>query len=443
VIQAANELSKTLRLAIPIAIGQLTQVVIQITDALMIGRLGKIELAASAFAFSFVAIFMVFNLGFTGCISTLVAQDRGAGRPRLLYESFRHGLWLSFGFGVFGFILLVSIIPVLGSFGQDGAVVEATRPYLFMLAISCIPMSLQNGFRQFSEGLGYVKIPMAIAIAGVGLNILFNFFLIFGFAGFPRLELLGAGISTLIARIFMAGILGFVVYRLALYRQHRRVSGRYRWRPSVALRCLRIGLPTGCLGLFEIGAFSCVTILVGWFGAASLAAHQVVLNMVTFTYVVTLSFGFAANIRVGRAYGERDIKTCRRIGHSTISFAVAFMSVSALLLWFFRRDLPSLYIEDVEVIRIGAQLIIVAAVFQIFDGLQAVTLGVLRGMGDVQVPMVLAFVAYWVLGLPVGIFFGFILGLEAPGVWIGLGVGLGVIATILCRRFYQSTRISE
>lgn len=434
-------LRSVLLLAVPIGIGQLTQVVLQITDALMIGRLGAEALAASAFASSLFAVFMVFGMGFSAAISTLVSQNRGAHRVRLIFESYRHGFILCLFVGVFSCLCLFSIIPVLPLFGQEEGVVNLAGPYLFCLAISCIPMAVQNASRQFSEGLGLVVVPMLVAIAGVLLNIALNYALIYGAFGFPRLELLGAGLSTLLTRLLMAGSLLALVFRLKAYKVFLPPKLRWRpWRMDLSRECIRIGLPSGTYGLFEIGAFTSVTIFVGWFGAASLAAHQIVLNMATFTYVVTLSLGFAATIRVGFFYGEEDFVSLQKIGRVVILFGAVFMSMTAILFFCFRHELPALYIADPEVLKVASQLIVVAAVFQVFDGLQAVSLGILRGMGDVQLPMLLCFVAYWVIGLPISMIIAFPLGYEALGFWMGLAIGLGVIAAVLVYRFFFLSR---
>lgn len=418
-------------------VAQTTQVILQITDALMIGRLGAVDLAASAFASSLFALFMVFSMSFTASIATLVAQARGARRHYLIFENFKHGAILSLIVGVLSFAILSAFVPALDLFGQPAAVAEAATPYLFCLALSCLPMALQNAIRQFSEGLGNVKTPMLVALFGVVLNVALNFLLIYGLYGFPRLELLGAGVATLISRSTMAGMMLWILFRSPFFRVYLPKRWSRSWRRKLALRNLQIGLPTASYSLFEIGAFSSVTIFVGWFGATALAAHQIVLNMATLTYVITLSLGYAATIRVGFAFGQKDFEACRRIGVGVGCFAFCFMSLSALVLFLLREQLPSWYISDSEVIALGAKLIVIAAVFQIFDGLQSVTTGVLRGYGDVQVPMLLCFVAYWVLGLPLGLFVGFSMGLEAVGLWIGLALGLGVMALVLSARFLR------
>jgi MATE family multidrug resistance protein len=439
-----KDLRITLRLALPIAIGQSTHVVLQITDALMIGHLGGEHLAASAFGGSLFSVFMVFGMGFSGCIATLVSQNRGAGRPHLVFESYRHGLILCLIVGIFSFICLAALIPVLPLFGQDPVVIDLAGPYLFCLALSCVPMAIQNASRQFSEGLGIVIVPMLIAVAGVLVNIAANYLLIYGAFGFPRLELLGAGIATLLVRTLMAISLVVLLWKLSVYRPFVPLKLRWRsWRKSVSLECLRIGLPSGTYGLFEIGAFTSVTIFVGWFGVASLAAHQIVLNMATFTYVITLSLGFAATIRVGYFFGQKDKEGVRRVGTGVIGFAFVFMAATGLLFFFFRKELPGLYISDPEVIRVASSLIVVAALFQIFDGLQSVCLGILRGMGDVQLPMLLCFVAYWVIGIPISMVIAFPFGQEALGFWMGLAIGLAIIACVLVYRFFQLSRDSE
>jgi MATE family multidrug resistance protein len=279
------------------------------------------------------------------------------------------------------------------------------------------------------------KQAMMVTVSGNIVNIIMNYILIFGKLGFPSLGLFGAGIATLIARVIMALVMIiFVVYhrRFRIYWKHYERKG---FDTKVFRRILNIGLPSGFQFIFEVGAFSFAAIMVGWIGTSALAAHQIAISLSSISYMMATGIATATTIRVGNQLGKSDFPMLRKVGNTGFLIGAGFMGISALVMVLLNRYLPTWYIDDVEVIEMASRLILIAALFQISDGLQVVGLGALRGMSDVRIPTLFTLLAYWILALPVGYLFGIYLDFGAGGVWIGLLTGLTVTAVLLIIRF--------
>jgi MATE family multidrug resistance protein len=292
-----------------------------------------------------------------------------------------------------------------------------------------------QGYKQFAEGLSLTKQSMYISVFANALNIIGNYMLIYGKWGAPALGLEGAAISTLIARIIMAWMMAYYVQKANLLKAYR-----LRWKRKFIsvrhmVRILQLGWPISLQMTFEVGAFSFSAIMIGWLGAKELAAHQIAISIAALTYMMASGIAAAATIRVGNLFGSGKLNDMRTAGYSSLLMVICFMTTAALVLILLNNFIPQLYIKDPEVIKIAGGLIVIAALFQISDGIQVVGLGALRGLEDVKVPGLISLLAYWVIALPIGYVLGFPLGGGANGIWTGLLFGLTVAAILLFFRF--------
>jgi MATE family multidrug resistance protein len=324
--------------------------------------------------------------------------------------------------------------------GQPDDVVTLAIPYLSIIAISIIPTMIFQTYRQFAEGLQRTRVAMIIVVGSNLLNIVLNYILIFGKYGFPEMGLNGAGWATLISRVVMAFSMMLYVYYGKKYQAYKAGFSIGNYSRSLINKMLHIGLPAGSQFIFEAGAFGLSAIMMGWLGTTALAAHQIAINLATISYMTTSGLGAAATIRVGNFWGQRDTNNLRASAFTMIGMAIIIMTAWALLFIFGRYFLPSLYIEDQPVIDLTASLLIIAAFFQLSDGIQVVTAGALRGLQDVKIPSLLIFVAYWIIALPLGYWLAFPLKMGANGIWIGLFLGLTLTATAMVVRFNKLSK---
>ena len=428
-------------LAYPVMLSMLGQVMTGVADSVMIGWTGATPLAASSFANVFFSIPLFFGIGVSYAITPLVAQAEGAHDETKIIDTLKNGALINLVTGFILVMLIFSIIPFMHSMGQPDDAVTLAIPYLSIIAISIIPTMIFQTYRQFAEGLQRTRIAMIIVVGCNLVNILLNYLLIFGHFGFPELGLNGAGWATLIARCLMAlSMMGYVYYGKKFQAYQAGFSiGKYS--RSLISKMLHIGLPAGSQFIFEAGAFGFSALMMGWIGTTALAAHQIAINLATISYMTTSGLGAAAAIRVGNFLGQKDLMNVRSSAFTMIGMSVVLMMAWALLFIFGRHLLPGLYIEDQSVIELTASLLIVAAFFQLSDGIQVVTAGALRGLQDVKIPSLLIFIAYWIIALPLGYWLAFPLKMGASGIWIGLSIGLTLTATAMVVRFNRLSRV--
>lgn len=435
------ELKQTLRIGLPIMIGQLSYMAIQITDNIMIGHYGIVSLAASSFAGSIFSFFLVFALAALQFTSTTVSKALGAQRFDECAEAYRVSLTVAGTLASLMLVLLFLFLPFIDKFSQPPEVVHEAAPYLSMLAFSLIPLCFFHSSKQFSESIGMVWIPFYIQLVSIALNALLNWIFIFGKWGAPELGLFGAGLSTLFVRTMSLILLLIIILRNPQFEKYRPQKWIGALNQKLLKTSIRLGFPSGLQGLFEVGVFALAGIMIGWIGAAALAAHQIALSLASATFMVALGMGAAGNIRVSHALGRNDLKSARRIGLGIFGFISVFMFVMACLFFFFRFEIAEVFVSNnLEVQSLAAQLLILAAVFQIFDGLQVSAISCLRGLEDVKIPTWITFSVYWLIGLPLCYFLGFSLNLGAFGVWTGFAIVLFFVALILCLRFLRLTR---
>lgn len=436
----ARHAKLTLRLSIPVIIGQMGHVLMGQIDNIMIGDLGYTYLSAASLANSIFILLFVFGIGISFAISPLVAEAKASGKHEACAAYLKQGVWIGW---ITGLVLVLAIslsiyaLPYLDQPPQD---VELATTYMILLGISALPNVLFLIYKHFADGLSATRPAMVVTLLALLVNTFANWLLIYGNWGFPRLELIGAGYATLISRIFMYGAMYFYVRKARLTRQYRFQGSFWHWDSSVIKRLLNIGLPSGFQYFFEVGAFSGAAIMVGKLGMADRAAHQIAIGTATVTYMVVMGISSGATIRVGTAFGLGNREEVRRAGLSGIGLGAGFMFLAALMLVIFRYPIARIYVDDIGVIATAANLLMIAALFQIFDGIQAVALGALRGIQDVNIPTLITLFAYWGVALPTGYLMAFVWGVGLNGVWYSLVIGLLLAAIFLTTRFLMLVR---
>jgi len=437
-----HEVRPTLALALPIMAGMVSQMLMGLADTIMVGRVGVVPLAASAFVNALAHLPLVFGLGLLSCIAVQTSQAYGAKRPAEAGEVLRHGLAMSAIIGLLAMLALFALHPLLGHMGQSPEVAAASGNYLLLFGASLLPALIAHGCKQFSDALNHPWLPTLVMLGSVLLNIFLNWILIYGNWGAPALGLEGAGWATLIARIVLATVLIGYVLRATAMRTFHPLRWQIAFSGAQFRTMFTVGWPVGAQHFFEVSAFTLGAIMMGWIGADAIAAHQIAISCAAMTFMSALGIGAATCIRVGHAYGAKQFQRTRRIGFSAIAMAATLMGGFGIVFALAGKPIAGLFIESPTVVALTAQLLIVAAIFQIADGVQVTSLSALRGLSDVRVPAVIAVVAYWFVALPVGYVLAFRAQLGVVGMWIGLAAGLGAAAVGLTRRFHWHTRKS-
>lgn len=431
---------KNFTLAYPVMLSQLGHVLVGVADNIMVGKLGAVPLAASSLANAVFFLLLTFGIGVSYAITPLVAAADGADNRSTIAQVLKHGLLINITTGVILFAIVIFGGNALQFMNQPEDVVALAIPYLAVITFSIIPFMLFQTFRQFAEGLSMTKQAMYITITANIINVILNYIFIYGKLGVPAMGLLGAGWATLISRVLMGlMMLGFVYYHKNL-KQYREGFSLGNYSMIYIKKMLNIGVPAAFQFAFEVSAFAGAAIVIGWFGANALAAHQIAINLVSISYMMASGLSAAATIRVGNQLGRADIVTLRRAAFTIFIMVGAFMVICGIIFYFGRFYFPTFYINDMEVINLAAALIVIAAIFQLSDGIQVVSLGALRGLKDVNVPTIVTFIAYWVLGLPIGYWLAFKYNYGPIGIWIGLLIGLTVAAVLLSIRFNRMTK---
>lgn len=430
-----KHLLATFKLAVPVIIGQLGLIMMGVVDTLMVGELGADYLAAAALANHIVILLVIISLGISMAVTPLVAISVGAGRTEETQVFFKQSLIVNFCFGAIVMTMILVSSELIQFLHQPPEVVKYAASYTKILAISVIPWMIYQSYKQFIEGLSVTHPPMVVTIIANIVNAFVNWVLIFGNLGFPRLDLDGAGIATSLSRIFMMVVLIVYVNRSKRFKHFDLKPIVNKIDLTKIKKILRLGVPSGFQYFFEVGAFSFAVVMVGWLGAKSLAAHQIAINLASISFMAVTGISAAGGIRVGNAVGKTNIMETRQAGFASVILGVSIMFCAGLIFVLLRNYLPSLYISDQEVIIITSDLLVIAAIFQIFDGTQAVGIGILRGLTDVKLPTIITFIAYWVISLPIGYVLGFRFELGVQGVWIGLLIGLAASAVMLMLRF--------
>ncbi|WP_339727131.1 MATE family efflux transporter [Maribacter stanieri] len=444
-----KEFSYNIKLSVPVILGMLGHTFVQLADNIMVGQLGTAELAAVSLGNSFVFIAMSLGIGFSTAITPLVAEADGAGNKENAKSALKHGLVLCtvLGLTLFGLILLAK--PVMYAMKQPIEVVELALPYLDLVAFSLVPLVIFQAFKQFSEGLSQTKYPMYATIVANIINILLNYLLIFGNFGFPEMGIVGAAIGTLVSRFFMVFYLWFILKTKEKFKYYVTGFNFAKIEKTVMKKIVELGFPSSLQMFFEVGIFTSAVWLSGVLGKNAQAANQIALNLSSMTFMFGMGLGIAAMIRVGNQKGLTNFKELRRIAQSIFLLTFLLEIIFAALFLIGRHWFPSLYLDiddmtnfadNTEVLVIAAELLLVAAFFQISDGIQVVVLGALRGLQDVKIPTVITFISYWLIGFPVSYYLCLHTDLKSTGIWIGLLTGLTASAIMLYIRFNYLTK---
>ncbi len=431
---------QTIKLALPIIAGQLSQILISLADTTMVGHYDSQSLAASSLANALFFTIYIVGVGITIGLTPPVASSFAAGDIKACKKYFKHGIVLYTMIGFLIFLIVYVSAFFLENMGQQPEVVVLARPYLQILGASAFFMLVFQAIKQFMHGLSHAKEPMFIEFGEAILNVFLNYLLIFGNWGFPEMGLLGAGIATVMAR--MVGCIALIILfvnspRFKVYLQS------IQWKVFSVKEfkyLLKLGIPIGLSMLFEMSAFAMSNVMMGWIDSNTLAAHQIALNIASVTFLVAQGISAATAVRTANQLGLKNTQELRMAGKAGMLINLMFMAACVLLISIFYQVLPVLYVNDVEVQKIASTLLIVAALFQLSDGLQVACMGALRGITDVRVPTLITLFAYWGIGIPLGYVLCFVLEMGAVGIWFSLFIALTAAAILLTMRFLSRSK---
>lgn len=424
-------------LAIPIILGNVAQMAVNMIDSAMVSQLSYFHLAASALVNNMIGFPFVIALGFTVVISPLVAGLRGQQSIE------KCGILLNNAVVINGLlsILVVTLLNFCGDLvfylDQDPDVALLARPYLSWMLWSIVPMTIFLSIKQFCDGLQQTRVPLILSLSSIPLNALLNYLLIFGNFGFPCLELEGAGIATFWTRVIIAIIMGWYVLINRKYKIYHLENRKLKI--ETIRQVIKLGLPSAWQYCSEIGAFVVLGVMVGWFGAIQQAAHQISLSVASLTFMVSIGLSTAGSIKVGEAFGMNDLNRARQSGILVLQLAIVYGLVCAAIFLLFRNYIPRLFTQELIVIQHASILFCLAAGFQLGDSLQAVGIGILRGLQDVKVPTLYTTICYWFAGIPIGYLLSVKLEMEVVGIWIGFIVCLSSMGLLLLLRFLRIT----
>lgn len=446
-----KEFRYNLQLSFPVMLGMLGHTFVAFADNVMVGQLGTAELAAVSLGNSFIFIAMSLGIGFTTAITPLVAEADSSSNIGDGKNAFKHGLVLSTILSIILFCLILMSKPLLYVMDQPIEVVNLAIPYLDIVALSLIPLIIFQALKQFSDGLSNTKYPMYATILANIINIILNYLLIFGSFGFPKLGIIGAAIGTLVSRIIMVYFLWLIFKSKNKFKDYITGLNFRKIEKKINVKLFNLGFPSALQMFFEVGIFTAAIWLSGVLGKNPQAANQIALNLSSMTFMVGIGLSVAAMVRVGNQKGVNDFLNLRRIAFSIFFLTFLIEIVFATFFLLFREWLPTLYLDEYdlinikdnsEVILLASKLLLIAAFFQIFDGLQVVILGALRGLQDVKTPTLITFISYWIIGFPICYYLGLYTELKSVGIWIGLFTGLFVASILLYIRFnYLSKKL--
>ena len=423
-------------------ISQLGHTLVSTADSVIVGHFaGTIPLAAVSLVNSVFMVVLVLGLGVAYGITPLIAQENGKKNygecARLLSSS----IILNLLVGIFLFAgVYFGSMWALDHLDQDLAVVKEARPFLFLLSLTIIPLMIFSAFKQFAEGLGFTRQAMNISIWGNVLNILLAIVFVKGMFGIEPMGVKGVGYSTLIDRCLMAIVMGWYVFKSETFHKYIQGFTWFRWDQARSWRIFQIGWPVGMQYVFEIGAFAAAAILAGTLGATEQAAHQVAINLAAITYMMASGIAAAATIQTGHSLGRNNRDRLKKSAVASYHIVLVFMGFMALIFASANQLLPWIYTADRAVIMGAAQLLIIAGIFQLFDGTQVVGLGILRGLSDVRMPTLITFIAYWIIGLPIAYLLGIYADMGLKGIWYGLTLGLLSSSLLLFIRYRNQMR---
>jgi MATE family multidrug resistance protein len=426
-------------LGLPLVGSHVAQMLIGVTDTVMLGWYDVTDLAALSVASPIFFILFIFGSGFAWAVTPMVATAIGQGDERQIRRVTRMGLWLSIAFGLALTPVFFFMEPILLAIGQDPDVARQAGKYMPLLGLGLIPALLVQVFKSYLAALENTRAILFAVIGAALMNALANYVLIFGHFGAPELGILGAGIASFVSHA--VSLVALAAYAVRKHPEHELLRNFHRPDPEALRRVFRLGMPIGFTLLAETGLFAASSVMMGWLGTVPLAAHGIALQIASVTFMIPLGLSQAVTVRVGRAWGEGDAEGLRNaaVAGLMLSGVALVMTIAAFLL--IPEILIGLFVDPIDpdrpqILEVGVVLLAMAALFQLVDNGQVMGLGMLRGVQDTRVPMMMAVIAYWGIGLPVAYVLGFVAGLEGAGVWLGLTVGLAVACVSMQTRFW-------
>ncbi|MDY0930460.1 MATE family efflux transporter [Chryseobacterium sp. CFBP8996] len=435
-----NYTKEALTLALPVMLTQVGQVSVNLFDNIIVGKLlGADALASVSLGNAVFFSMFVLALGFSFAIPPLVSEAHSKNDHKTINSVFSHGFVINMTVGIILMLILFLGLPLLYHSGQPAKIIPDTVDFLWIMAISIVPFMAFQTLREVSEGLSYtIGVTKATIIANV-INIVLNYVLIQGIWIFPEMGVKGSALASLIARIFMVVFLYFVLMKEPKTKQYiKDFSLKMQvFSKKMFEKMVRLGFPTALQMFFEVTAFAGAAFICGLISSHDIASHQIALSMASFTFNLCIGFSVASTVMIGRKLGEQNFVELRKIGINNLKIAFLFMCFCGVIFILGRNILPTFFTkpEEVEVIMLASKLMIIAALFQLSDGIQVTALGMLRGLQDVKIPSIITFIAYWLITIPLGYFLCVTLEMGAFGMWIALGLGLTISAFMLVKRF--------
>lgn len=429
-----------LRLAGPVILTQAGQILVQLVDNAMVGHLGTLPLASVSFANTVFNMLFMLAMGMTFGLTPLVGEMYSVGNFRKSAQYLQNSILLYGGMGLVIFGVMMAMIPLMGHMGQPAEVAAMAVPYYRYVVCSVIPFTIFAAFKQFLEGIGNTKVAMAIVITSNVVNIIFNWLLIYGNWGFPEMGASGAGLATLISRIITPILIITYFWKRDSFNRYFKLFSwkNFSWKRIKSL--LRVGSPISLQMFMEVSAFALVGIMMGWIGTTELAANQIASIISNLAFLILISISSSVTICVSHAYGRRNFHEIRRYAGAGYRLGLMWNGIIMVIFLLLRNYIPMIFNTDPEVVRLAGILLIFVALFQIPDGLQSVSIGILRGIQDVKIIMLIAFVSYILISLPIGYVCAFTLELGAVGLWLGLIAGLTVAAVMGILRYRSQMR---
>ncbi|MDD7448299.1 MAG: MATE family efflux transporter [Prevotellaceae bacterium] len=429
---------RLLQIGIPIVIGQIGMIILGFADTLMIGWYGKNELAAAGFVNNMFNIGIIFATGFSYGLTPIVGSAYGQGEKKMISSALRNSLYANMIIAVFLCLLFGILYLNIGALGQPEELLPLIRPY-FLVLLASIPFILFfNAFKQFADGITDTKIPMWILLGGNAFNIIFNYLLIYGKWGFPEWGLLGAGVATLGSRILMC-VMAVIVFHTSRYKEYSRNFWSSIFDKAIFTRLNKLGWSVGLQMGMESAAFNLSTLMIGWLGVNALAANQIMLTISQVTFMMYYGMGAAVSVQTSYYYGSAKVKETREVAMAGFHIILLMIVIAIIPLFSLREQIGSLFTNDADVIQMVSYLIFPFVVYQIGDGLQIIYANALRGIADVKKIIVHAFIAFFMVSLPLGYFFGFILEGGITGVWMAYPIGLSCAGILFYNRFRKTT----
>ncbi|WP_289057551.1 MATE family efflux transporter [uncultured Flavobacterium sp.] len=447
--QYTKEFSYNLRLAYPVILGMVGHTLIGIVDNIMVGKIGSTELAAVSLGNSMIFIAMSLGIGFSTAITPIVAEGDAEKNDTKIRSAFHHGLFLCTILGLVLFTVIMFAKPIMELLKQPADVIVLAKPYLGWVAFSLIPLVMYQGYKQFADGMSLTKYSMYAMVMANVLHVGINYVLIYGIWIFPEMGIIGAALGTVISRIFLVMFMHIMLSRRDDLKRFFHGFSFNEIKKATIEKIISIGFPSAMQMLFEVVLFTASIWLCGNIGKTSQAANQIALSLASMTFMFAMGLSVTSMVRVSNQRGLMDYKKLVVVARSIFLLAIILETVFAIFFIIFHDYLPYIFLnmentgqvlDNEEVIGIASKLLLIAAIFQISDGIQVVVLGALRGLQDVKIPMYITFVAYWVIGFPISYYLGEHTELKAQGVWIGLLAGLTAAAICLYIRFHYLTK---